>query len=143
MNRARQRVVCAVLFVLLVTGCQARSSVEAAQTAVVAVQTAVPASQSLVMSSLQALLAGANIAITTVPDGAANDAVTEVAIKATDSNSALAQVDPRARQATASAALIAAAQYYPNARILLTVLDASSTPLVSGEKLPGQPPSVQ
>jgi hypothetical protein len=144
LKQARQRAIFSVLLLgLLASGCEARSSVEAAQTAVVAVQTAVPISQSAFTTALQGLLAGANLSITTAPDGASTDAVTQLTIRATDTQGTLAQVDVRARQAAVTGALALAAQYYPNATISLTVSDASGATLVSGSKAPGQAPAVQ
>jgi len=142
-KQARQRALCGLALLVLACGCEARSSVEAAQTAVVAVQTVVPISQSTLSTALQGLLAGANLSVSTSPEGASNDAITDVSISATDTQNALAQIDPRARQAAVSGALGLAAQYYPNATISLTVTDTSGTTLVSGSKAPGQAASVQ
>jgi hypothetical protein len=143
-NRGRQFSAWALVAVgLLASGCEARSSAEAAQTAVVAVQTALPASQSVLNTTLGTILAGDNVLVSVSPDGASNDAATDVAISATDARGALQQIDPRARQAAATAALVAAAQYYPNATISVTVTDASGATLLSGSKPPGQTPSVQ
>ena len=127
---------------LLASGCEARSSVEAAQTAVVAVQTALPSAQTA-LSTLDGLLAGASLAVETMPPDADNNAVTDVTIQGSDTSGALGRLAPAARQATASAALAAAAQYYPNATISLTVTDGSGATLVSGRKAAGQAPSVQ
>jgi hypothetical protein len=155
---ARQRALAILLALLagLGAGCEARSSVEAAQTAIVAVQTVVPAAQAEatqvsnalanaqpLVAILQGLLQGAAVQVTTKPEGAQPSAVTSVTIEATDSQGTLAQVDAGLRQAAAQAALSSAAQYYPNATITLTLLEASGAPLVSGSVAPGQSPRVQ
>jgi hypothetical protein len=141
------------------TACQAASSIEAAQTAVVAAQTTLPAAQATVQAAatlvgaladaqsvlvkLQPLLAGADVNVTTTPDGVANDAVTSVTVEATDAQGSLSELDPRTRQAAASAALLAAAQYYPNATITLHVFDSSGAAVISGTKAPNQLPRLQ
>lgn len=142
------------------TACQARSSVEAAQTAIVAAQTVLPGAQATaqagatavsgvlangqpVLIMLQSVLQGANIQVQTAPDGAAPDAVTSVAIDGMDAQGTLAQLDPNVRKAAALAALQTAAQYYPQATITLTVKDSSGAALISGRAAPGQSPSVQ
>jgi len=134
--------------------------VEAAQTAVVAAQTALPGAQATaqagatlvsvavanaqpLVTTLQGLMAGVPVKVTITPDGAEAQAVTSVDIEGTDQLGTLGQVDPRARQAAASAALLAAAQYYPNASIALKVNDASGGALISGSLAPGQSPRVQ
>ncbi len=162
-GRQRGRLAGALTFVTLigVTGCQARSSVEAAQTAIVSAQTALPATQATaqaaatmvsgafttaqpMLATVQALLAGAQVDVTTSPDGVANDAVSDVKISGKDLSGGLSQVDPLARKAAVGAALVAAEQYYPNATIALEVLDASGATLVSGSIAPGQQtPSIQ
>lgn len=146
MNRGRQRAALAAVGVLLglglLTGCQAQSSVEAAQTALVVGQTALATVQPYAVM-LQGTLAGANVDVKTSPDGAQPQDVTSVSIKATDARGNLVQVDARARQAAASAALLAASQYFPNATIALNVVDASGNTLISGSMAPGQSPSVQ
>jgi hypothetical protein len=141
-------------------GCQARSTIDAAQTAVSAAQTALPGAQATaqaaatavsdtlataqpVIQTVQGLLSGASLEVTTTPEGAEPATVTDVVVTGTDSHATLAQLDPRARQAAASAALLALGQYYPNATIHLKVVDASGAPLVSGTRSPGQQPSVQ
>lgn len=128
------------------TGCEARSSVEAAQTAVVVAQTVVPVAQlgsQQLATVLQSLLAGASVDLRTMPEGAPNDTVTDVAINATDTQGVLGQVDSRARQAAAMAALSSAAQYYPRATINLQVTDGTGEILLSGSVAPGQTPSIQ
>lgn len=164
MSWGRQRtalVVVGVLAPLLIgTACQARSSVEAAQTAIVAAQTVLPGAQATaqagatvvsgvlangqpVLIALQSVLQGANVQVQTAPDGAAPDAVTSVTIDGTDAQGSLAQLDPNVRKAAALAALQTAAQYYPQATITLTVKDTSGAALISGRVAPGQSPSVQ
>jgi hypothetical protein len=145
---------------VLVSGCEARSSVEAAQTAVVAAQTALPGAQATaqagatlvsiavsnaqpLVSTLQGLMAGVAMQVHITPDGADAQSATSVDIQGTDQQGTLGQVDARARQAAVSAALLAAAQYYPKATITLKVDDASGVSLVSGSLAPGQSPSVQ
>ena|ERR1051326_6952955 len=159
---ARQRALATALALLsaMALACEARSSVEAAQTAIIAAQTAVPGAQATaqagatlvstalgtaqpLVATLQALLQGASIQVRTTPDGAAPDAVTSVTVDAADSQGTLAQVDPAVRQAAALGALAAAAQYYPKATITLTVSGADGTALVSGSAAPGQSPRVQ
>jgi hypothetical protein len=122
MNPWRQRAVLVVA--LLATGCQARTSMEAAQTAVAVAQTAVPALPS-VGDQIRPLLPGVAIDVRTTPPDASNDAVTEVAITGTDSSGTFAQLDSRARDATSSAALELASRYYPNASIVIDIKDAS------------------
>ena len=143
MNLGRQRgVLLGIGVMLVVSGCQAQSSVEAAQTAIVVGQTALATVQPYTVM-LQGALAGANLDVKTTPDGALPQDITGVTIKATDAQGSLAQVDARTRQAAASAALLAASQYFPNATIQLNVVDASGATLVSGSTAPGQTPAVQ
>jgi hypothetical protein len=150
-----------VLAVLaLASGCEARSSVEAAQTAVVAAQTALPGAQATaqagatlvsiavstaqpLVTTLQGLMGGAAVQVHITPEGADAKAVTSVDIEGTDQQGTLGQIDASTRQAAVTAALLAAAQYYPNATITLKVEDASGAALVSGSLAPGQTPSVQ
>jgi hypothetical protein len=96
-----------------------------------------------VLITLQSLLQGANVQVQTTPDGAAADAVTSVSIDGTDAQGTLAQLDPNVRKAAALAALQAAAQYYPQATITLTVKDTSGLALISGRVAPGQTPTIQ
>ena len=150
----------------LASGCDVRSSAEGAQTAIALAQTVIPAAQTVmpgvqataqagvtvvggvlsesqgVAKQVQAVLAGASVRVGIQPTGATNDAVTEVTIDATDARGTLSQLDANGRRAAASAALVVMGQYYPNATISLTVLDASGGPLVSGTRAPGQMPSV-
>jgi hypothetical protein len=166
-KKCRQRGIRAVLsavgvfgVLVMVAGCEARSSVEAAQTVVVAAQTALPGAQATaqagatlvsgaltgsqaVLTTLQGVLSEADVKVTTTPDGAESSAVTDVTIDATDVRGALGPIDSHARQAAALAALAAASQYYPNATIALNVVDSAGNPLVSGTKAPGQPPAIQ
>jgi hypothetical protein len=88
-------------------------------------------------------MAGAAVEVHVTPDGADAQAATSVDIEGTDQQGTLGQVDARARQAAVGAALLAAAQYYPNATITLKVDDASGASLVSGSLTPGQTPNVQ
>jgi hypothetical protein len=163
-NKRRQRaalwfVTTLAIFGTLV-GCEARSSIEAAQTAVVVAQTALPGAQATALAaatqvtsvlpdartllpSLQLLLAGAMLEVVTSPPDAAPDGVTAVTIRGTDTSGTLTQLDTRARQAAASAALLMASNYYPNASITLTVADGSGTALLSGTKSPGRSPELQ
>jgi hypothetical protein len=151
----------------LVGGCQAGSSIESAQTAIAAAQTALPGIQTslpgvqataqagatlissvlsdplAINAQLQALLAGVTIDAKMSPDGAANDAVTQISVTGTDARGTFAQMDPRGRQATTMGALLLVGQYYPNAMVSLTVLDGSGGTLASGSKAPGQAPSIQ
>ncbi len=166
MNESRRRRLISlwsavIAFVLLAaaSGCQAASSIEAAQTAVVVAQTTLPGAQATVQAAatlvgglaeaqsvliqLQPLLAGAALKVATSPIGAPNEAVTDVAVDATDVQGTLAQLDARTRQAAATAALMAASQYYPNAAISLHVVDSAGAPLISGTKPQGQLPRVQ
>ena len=143
MNRNRQRAAVAVLLAAVASvGCEARSSVEAAQTAVVVVRTAVPVVSEF-PSIAQGLLPGSTITVKVSPDGADSTAATDVAITATDSGGTLQQMDSRARQAATIGALLATAQYYPNATIALTVVDTAGNTLVVGKKAAGGQPSVQ
>ena len=151
----------------LVGGCQAGSSIETAQTAITVAQTALPGLQTslpgvqataqagatlisgvlsdpqAINAQLQALLAGVTIDARMTPDGAANDAVTQVSVTGTDGRGTFAQMDARARQATTMGALLLVGQYYPNATVSLTVVDGGGGTLASGTKEPGQVPSVQ
>jgi hypothetical protein len=149
-NLGRQRgALGAIGLILVMCGCQAQSSVEAAQTAIVAGQTAVVAGQSALATvqpyalMLQGALAGANLDVKTAPDGALPQDITDVTIQATDAHGSLAQVDAHTRQAAVSAALVAASQYFPKATIQLTLVDPSGNTLVTGSLAPGEPPSVQ
>ena len=150
----------------LVGGCQAGSSVESAQTAITMAQTALPGLQTslpgvqataqagatlissvlsdplAINAQLQALLAGVTIDAKTTPDGAANDAVSQVSVTGTDARGTFAQMDARARGATTMGALLLVGQYYPNATVSLTVLDGSGGTLASGSKAPGQGPVI-
>ena len=151
---------------MLVGGCQAGSSVEGAQTAIAVAQTALPGLQTAlpgvqataqagatlisgvlsdplaINAQLQALLAGVTIDARTTPDGAANDTVSQVNVTGTDARGTFAQLEPLARQATATGALMLIGQYYPNATISLTVVDGGGGTLVSGSKSPGGAPVV-
>ncbi|HEX8969780.1 MAG TPA: hypothetical protein VF937_17995 [Chloroflexota bacterium] len=167
MNKGRQRAVPGLVAFLAAlaalaagSGCEARSSVEAAQTAIVAAQTVVPGAQATalagatlvsgaladsqaILAMLQPLLAGASVELTKEPSDAANDAVTDVSIAATDSLGSFAQIDPASRQAAARAALALAGAYYPNATISLSVVDGSGASLVSGTRAAGEAPLLQ
>ena len=151
----------------LVSGCQAGSSVESAQTAIAVAQTALPGLQTAlpgvqataqagatlissvlsdplaINAQLQALLAGVTIDARTTPDGAPNDAVNQVNVTGTDARGTFAQLDGRTRGATMTGALLLVGQYYPNATVSLTVVDSAGGTLASGSKAPGQAPSVQ
>lgn len=152
------------LFVLALlaaaTGCQAHSSVEAAQTAIVAAQTVLPGAQATaqagatlvstafgnaqpLIATLQAVLQGVSVQVTMTPEGAAPDAVTDVDLEGTDSQGTLENLDASLRQAAGTAALSAAAQYFPNATISLDVKGATGEQILKGRVAPGQPPSVQ
>lgn len=138
------------LAVLVITsGCQAQSSVQAAQTALVTGQSALATVQPMlatvqpVVVMLQGALAGAKLDVKTSPDGAQPQDVTDVNIQATDAQGNLTQVDPQTRQAAVRAALMAASQYYPKANIALKVVDASGATVLSGSVAPGQTPSIQ
>ena len=82
MNRWRQRalvLICGGVVVLLMGGCQARSSAEAAQTAIAVAQTAIPALPTGLPSAvdqIRPLLAGASLDVHTTPPDAANDGLT-------------------------------------------------------------------
>jgi hypothetical protein len=163
-NQARQRALAcgvgALVLLLMGSACQARSSVEAAQTAIVAAQTVLPGAQATaqagatlvsiavanaqpVAATLQALLQGVSVQIKATPADAQPDAVTDLAIEGTDVQGTLSGVDVRARQAAAAAALVAAQQYYPKASISLRVTDGSGGTLLSGSVAPGAAPDVQ
>ncbi len=131
-----------MVIMLVLCGCQAQSSVEAAQTALVVGQSALATVQPY-MVMLQGALAGASLDVKITPEGALPQDATDVHIQATDAQGNLAQVDTATRQAAANAALLAASQYFPNATIQLNVVDASGAILVTGSKVPGQTPSVQ
>jgi hypothetical protein len=66
-----------------------------------------------------------------------------VVVKATDARGNLAQLDSRARQAAVATAMLAVAQYYPNATVSLTLVDGSGSVLQSGSKAVGQAPAIQ
>jgi hypothetical protein len=173
-NERRQRPVRALVTGLVVlsalavaSGCEVKSSVEAAQTAVAVAQTALPMAQTVmpgfqatiqagatmavgvmsdpqaVKASLQVLLGGATVDLKSVPAGAPNDAVTQLTISGTDTRGTFGQLDARARQASAGAAMLLVAQSYPKASVSLTVLDSTGGPLVRGTKAPGEAPSLQ
>lgn len=142
------------------TACQAHSSVEAAQTAIVAAQTVLPGAQATaqagatlvsgafsnaqpLISTLQAVLQGVTVQVKMTPEGAPSNAVTEVELDGTDSQGTLGNLDPLLRQAAGTAALTAAAQYFPNATISLDVKAASGQELLKGSIAPGQQPSFQ
>jgi hypothetical protein len=149
------------VFAVASSACEAGSSVQAAQTAITTAQTVLPGAQATAaagatlvsgvlataqpaLTTVQAMLAGASVHVTTTPEGTTDpNSITDVKIDATDAQGTLAQVDPHARQAAALAALAAAGQYYPNARIELTITDMSGATLVTGSVAPGQTPSVQ
>ena len=138
----------------------AQTALPGFQTALPGIQTALPGVQataqagatlvSSVLSDpqaisvqLQALLAGVTIQARMTPDGAANDAVTQVSVTGTDTRGTFAQMDPRARQATTTGAMLVLGQYYPNASIALTVVDGAGGSLISGSMSPGQAPAIQ
>ena len=121
---------------MLAGGCQARTSAEAAQTAVAVAQTALPSLPSFT-DQVRPLLPGVAIDVRTTPADAPNEAVSEVTISGADGAGALAQVDPRAREAAASAAMGLASRYYPNARIVLDIRDRQGAPLVQASRAPG------
>jgi hypothetical protein len=148
-------------------GCQAGSSIQGAQTAIAGAQTALPDFQTAlpgfqataqagatlvsgalsdpqaVNAQLQLLLAGVTIDARTTPEGAANDAVSQVNVTGTDTRGTFTQLDARARQATAAGALVLLGQYYPNATVTLMVVDGAGATLAGGSKSPGQSPAVQ
>ncbi|MCA1645907.1 MAG: hypothetical protein LC797_10745 [Chloroflexi bacterium] len=152
---------------ILAGGCQVGPSVLSAQTAITAAQTALPGLQTalpgvqataqagatlvsgvlsdpqFVSTQVQAVLAGVTIDAQTTPDGAANDAITQVTVTGTDVRGTYGQLDSGARQATAGAALTLLGQYYPNATIALKVVDSGGGALITGNKSPGQAPSLQ
>ena len=106
---------------------------EAAQTAVAIAQTAVPALPTglpSIADQLRPLLGNASVDIRTTPEDAVNDAVTNLTITGTDITGTLSQLDARARDGAASAALLLASRYYPKATIVLDVRDASGATLV-------------
>jgi hypothetical protein len=142
------------------TACQAHSSVEAAQTAIVAAQTVLPGAQATaqagatlvssafanaqpLIATLQAVLQGVSVQVKMTPEGAAPDAVNDVEVDGVDAQGTLANLDPSLRQAAGTAALSAAAQYFPNATISLDVKGSSGEQVLKGSVAPGQPPSVQ
>jgi hypothetical protein len=157
----------ALSILALAGGCEARSSIEAAQTAVSVGQTSLPGLQTAlpglqataqagatlvggvlsdpraINAQLQALLAGSSVDVQTTPDGAPNESVTSVTVTGTDSQGTFAQLDTRSRQTTSSGALLVLGQYFPKANISLTVVDRGGTPLVIGTKTPGQLPAFQ
>ncbi|MBV8716255.1 MAG: hypothetical protein JOZ65_14420 [Chloroflexi bacterium] len=145
---------------VLGTACQARSSIEAVQTAVVAAQTVVPGTQATafagatlvssalansqpVVTVLQSALQGANVQLKTTPDGATPLTASALEVDATDAQGSLGQMDAATRQIAVSAALVAASQYFPNATITLTVKDGDGNTVVSGTVAPGQTPKIQ
>jgi hypothetical protein len=147
--------------------CEANNSMEAARTAVTAAQTGVTTAQTVlpgaqataqagativsnavsvaqpVFLMLQGLLQGVSLDVQTSPAGAESNAVTDVLIQGTDSQGRLGQIDAQTRQTAATAALVAASQYYPNATITLKVVDDGGHTLVSGNVAPGQTPTAQ
>jgi len=147
--------------------CEANNSMEAARTAVTAAQTGVTAAQTVlpgaqataqagatlvsnavsvaqpVFLTLQGLLQGVSLDVQMSPAGAESNAVTEVSIQGMDNQGRLGQIDAQTRQTAATAALVAASQYYPNATITLKVVDGGGNTLVSGNVAPGQTPTVQ
>ena len=86
---------------------------------------------------LRPLLAGVALDIQTTPPEAPNDAVTQVTISGADSSGALTQLDPRARDGAASAALVLASRYYPRATIVLEVRDTTGATLIKASRAPG------
>jgi hypothetical protein len=128
-HKARQFAALLLISVgIVLAGCEAHSTPEAVQT---------------VLPSLQFLLAGASVQVHTSPEGAPREGVIDVAIDGTDTSGALARLDSRARQAAAGAALLSAAQYYPNATISLNVVDGSGAPVVKASRAPGHVPEFQ
>jgi hypothetical protein len=173
-NERRQRaavpLVTGLLVLLVLTmasACEARSSVDGAQTAVAIAQTALPGLQTVLPGvqataqagatlvtgvladpqainiQLKALLAGCTIDVQTTPPGVPNEQVENVTVTGTDVQGTFAQIDIRGRQAAMVAALLLLGQYYPNGSASLIVVDSAGTPLVSGSKVPGQPPLLQ
>jgi hypothetical protein len=156
-----------LMAIVVGSGCEARSSVEGAQTAVAVAQTALPGLQTAVPGiqataqagatvvsgvladprainlQLQTVLAGATVDVKATPDTAANEAVAQVQVSATDARGTFAQLDPLGRQASGSAALVLVGQYYPNASVALSVVDDAGAALATGTRAPGQLPQVQ
>jgi hypothetical protein len=167
LTRALATSTLALSLLALAGGCEARSSIEAAQTAVSVGQTALPGLQTAlpglqataqagatlvggvlsdpraINAQLQALLAGCTVNVQTAPDGAANESVTSVTVVGTDTQGAFAQLDSRSRQTTSSGALLVLGQYFPKASISLSVVDSGGATLISGTKAPGQLPAFQ
>jgi hypothetical protein len=167
LTRALATSTVALSILALAGGCEARSSIEAAQTAVSIGQTSLPGLQTAlpgmqataqagatlvlvvlsdpraINAQLQALLAGASVDVKKAPEGAANDAVTSVTVMGTDSQGNFAQMDTRGRQTTSTGALLVLGQYFPKATISLTVVDSGGAALISGTKEPGQLPAFQ
>ena len=130
----------AVLVTVLGTACQARSSAEAAATAIAIAQTSIPALPTglpSVADQLRGILLGVSLDVETTPTGASSDAVTQLNISGTDSSGTLGQLDPRARDAAGSAALVVASRYYPKATIVLDVKDANGSALIHASRAPG------
>jgi hypothetical protein len=151
----------------LASACDVGASIQGVQTAVTVAQTIVPGAQTALpgfqataqagatvvagvlsdpqalKTQLQVLLAGVSVDLKTTPPGVANDAVTDVSITGTDERGTVGQLDSTGRQAAAGAALLIAAQYFPNATISLSLADPTGSPLLSGTKAPGQAPTVQ
>ena len=131
------RVAVVLALTVAAVGCQARSSMEAAQTAVTVAQTAIPALPTglpSIADQIRPLLGNALIDIRTTPDDAASDAVTNLTITGTDVTGTLSQLDTRARDGAANAALLLASRYYPRATIVLDVRDASGATLVHASR---------
>lgn len=147
--------------------CEARGSIDGAQTAIAVAQTALPGVQTVlpgvqataqagatvvagvlgdpraVTLQAQALLAGAQVQLVVEPGGSGNDAATGVVVNASDAQGTFGQLDARARQAAGGAVLVLVGQYYPNATVELSVADATGTLLLTGRRAPGQAPAVQ
>jgi len=151
----------------LVAGCQAGSSIESAQTAIVVAQTALPGLQTAlpgvqataqagrrssaallsdplaISAQLQALLAGVTIDARLTPDGATNDAVSQINVTGTDARGTFARLDGAPARRRPRARCCWFGQYYPNAMVTLTVVDGVGGTLASGSKAPGQAPALQ
>ena len=157
-----------VLAVLVAGACTpvsptpAATAISGAQQAVSTAQTALPAVQATaeaittaaanvatnsqvqyVLGILTSILGGGvRLDVDQQPPNVPPSQVITLKLQATDASGTFAALDQQGQEKTVAATLIAAAQFYPQASMQLTVLDGQNRPLMLGSREPGSPPKV-
>jgi hypothetical protein len=145
-----------------VAAAPAATAISGAQQAVSTAQTALPAAQTTaqafattvataatssqvqyVLGILTTILGGGvKLDLEQEPPNVPPAQVITLKMRATDASGTFAALAEDGQAKTIAATLIAAAQFYPQASIQLTVLDGQNRPLMLGTREPGSPPKV-